>query len=229
MDRVIERASQLQERASAGAPGHALEDVKKVGEELDIDARFVDQALADLKAEEDRVAAERVHREAQVKKAGMVVAGVLAASLALGAVGAGGVRSAAGQADLARANLQTVVQRQTALVPQLLALAGGQAAGLADLQRAVDDAKDVDAQLRAADQLQLAMAQAVGSLPAAQNDSQSQQRLSLQHEMVGATNRVSTERRRYEEALAAWRQAASSGLGRLGVAVGLAPAPPTRK
>lgn len=226
MDRVLERASTLQERARGSAPGHSVGDIKKVGAELDIDAAFVDQAMEELRAEEARKAEAQRQSAAQKRKAAMVGGSVLVGVLALGGVGSMGVRSAADQAEGARANLETVVRRQTALVPQLLALSGGEVVGLTELQRAVDDARDVRAQAHAADALQLAMAQAMGKLPPAQNEAQSQQRLSLQHEMVGATNRISTERRRYDQAVVAWRQAARGPLGRLGVLLGLAPSPP---
>ena len=227
MDRVLERASTLQERArGAGPSGHTLGEIKKVGAELDIDAAFVDQALREVRAEEERAAQAARARGRLARTAGLAAAGVMAGVLALGGVGSMAVRSAAEGAEAARAAVETVVRRQAALVPQLLALSGGDVTGLAEHQRAVEDAPDLAAQVRAADALQLAMARALGQLPPAQNEAQSQQRLSLQHELVGATNRVSTERRRHEQAVVVWRQAARAPLGRLAVALGMAPPPP---
>ncbi len=223
---VIERAALLQERARNVSPGQTLQELKTVGAELDIEDRFVDAAVAQLKEEEELAARQVLQRGKMLRSVAMAIGAVMVSVFALGGVGSLDVRRAAQEADLARANLETVVQRQTSLVPQLLALSGGDASGLTELQRAVEDAKDVDARLKAADALQFAMAQALGKLPPSADANQGQQRLSLQHELVGATNRVTTERRRYDQAMVKWRGETSGGLGALATALRLAPSPP---
>ncbi len=223
---VIERAALLQERARNVSPGQTLQELKTVGAELDIEDRFVDAAVAQLKEEEELAARQVQQRGKMMRSVAMAVGALMVSVLALGGVGSLDVRRAAQEADLARANLETVVQRQTSLVPQLLALSGGDASGLTDLQRAVEDAKDVEARLKAADALQFAMAQALGKLPPSADANQGQQRLSLQHELVGATNRVTTERRRYDQAMVKWRGETNGGLGALATALRMAPSPP---
>jgi len=220
MDEVIERATRIQE--SAGVTGRSVEDVKKVGKELDIEPAFIDRAMAEIQEEKARAAAASTASSALRKKIAIAIAGFGVALFAVAGVGSGSVRSAAGDAALARGNLVTVLDRQTQLVPQLLALSGGDVGGLSERVQEVQATQDVEEKTRAADKLQMALAQALGSLP----QDGSPQRLSLQHEIVGATNRVATERRRYEEALAEWRTAASGPIARLGVLLHMAPAPP---
>lgn len=228
MDEVIERATRLQEKA--GGTGRSVDDVKAVAKELDIDARFVDQAMAELERERAARAAEaaeaRASRQRMIKVGGLVAAGAAAVLLLMGWAGAGRVRDAERATALAEANLTTVLSRQATLVPQLVALSGGDVSGLRERGAALERAPDLKARLAAAEALRLEMAALIGKLPPAADPATAQQRLSLQHEIVGAQNRVTVEQRRYEEALAGWRAAAGSPSGKVAVTLGFARAVP---
>lgn len=226
MDRVIERASQLQERANLGDGKRSVDAVKAVGKELAIDPAFVDAAMAELEKERLRAEAATQERRQTLRKAGIGAAIALVLTLGMGWLGAGSSRSAAVEAHQTAVSLDTVLRRQAALVPQMLALSGGSVAELADLKTALDQATTVEARAKAADALRLKMAEVMGRLPAAASPEEAAQRTALQAEIVGAENRISTERRRYEESLVAWRAAASGPLAKLGLALGFGEKPP---
>jgi LemA protein len=228
MDDVIERAARLQERARRGDDGRSVEDVKEVGKELDIEPRFVDAALDDLRAERARAeeSARRVGIRRKKALVGAAVAALLTLLLAWG--GSGGVRSAQARAEAANSALSVVLDRQAALVPQLLAMGGGAVSELETQRKRLLEARSPSDRAAAADELQVAMASVLAKLPPARDASESQMRLSLYHELVGAQNRITVEKRRYEEALAAWRAAGRGMTARLAIGMGFAeraPAP----
>jgi hypothetical protein len=229
MDEVIERAARLQEQARAGKRGFSVDEVKAVGQELDIDPRFVDAALEQLRTDRQQAAQAaqqaRARRNRLLKVGGAALGALLAVSFLVGWAGAGSVRSAGARAEVAQSALTAVLDRQVALIPQLLALGGGAAADVEAPRRRLQEAGDLPARTAAANDLQLAMANALARLPVPGDPALAQMRLSLQHELVGAQNRITIERRRYEEARAAWRAAAEAPSGRLAVAFGLARAP----
>jgi hypothetical protein len=51
MDEVIERAAKLQVQSGQGPSGFTVEQLKQLGEEVDIDPRFVDSALEQMRVE----------------------------------------------------------------------------------------------------------------------------------------------------------------------------------
>lgn len=225
MDRVIERASQLQEQELGVDAGRSVEEIKEVGKELDIDPRFVDRAVEDLQRERDEAARARAGKKKLVAIALAALLGIGALAGVTGFAASGSVRKAEETTQLAEVNLDTVVKRQAALIPALVALVGGQVDDLKALQDRVDAAPDAPSRLAAAQALSMAMASKLGQLPPSPDPASAQQRLSLHHELVGAQNRITVEQRRYESARAAWRAAAESPSGRIAVALGFARGP----
>lgn len=237
IDDVLEIALKRQQEDRRVAPGATTEQVEAVARELDIDPKYVEGAIGELRrTREEAAAAAARAAEASArakKRVGMALVGVL--GLALGGLGltagaawmgAGAVDAAATAAHGAQARVEVVLERQAALAPQLVALAGGESAGLVELAGKVRAAETVDARIEAASTLSTEMATAIARLPPPGNDADSTLRLQLYDEIAGGQNRITTEQRRYEEAEAAWRDAASGGLGGLAVSFGFAEAPP---
>ncbi|MCB9674310.1 MAG: hypothetical protein H6737_04285 [Alphaproteobacteria bacterium] len=227
IDDIIEIAARLQDADVDAKPVASVDDVRKVAAELDIDPAYVDRAINQLKAqrEEDARREKAEAAEASKTRARFGMAGVaLLAALGLGFVGISGVTgivvlSADARMDEALSakrhaekNLETVLDRQAALAPQLVALAGGEARELTAKAAALKAADTIDAKLAASDALGLAMAEALGTLPPADDPSTQMSRANLQHEVSGITNRITVERRRYEEAALAYEEA-SAGIG----------------
>lgn len=227
IDDIIGIAAELQEQERRDAEGASASEVAAVARELDIDPAYVDAAIGKLqerRAEAARAAevAQQTEAAAQAQRrqvalfaggAGVVGLGLVFLVLA-GLAFAADVRLDGARMDQERAasNLSTVLQRQATLAPQLVALAGGSTAELTGLATALTQATEVDAQLRASDALGSAMATQLGRLPPASDPATAQSRADLQHEVSGITNRITVERRRYDEARLAYEQA-QQGLG----------------
>jgi hypothetical protein len=208
---IVELAAQLQEQARRQL---SPSDVADIAEQLDIDAEFVEQAIALRRAAVEREAlqaAERARaRQQRIRVAGIAGAGVVAM---LSLVGTIMVRSGANKLETAtaavaeqRGKLEQVIDRSFAAAPQQLALVGGDAKLLEPARAAYREAHDIEAELAAARQLDDALTDALTRLPATQDENETQMRLNLHYELTGFDNRLATELEHYEAARA--RQAA---------------------
>jgi LemA protein len=222
MDEVIERAAKLQVQSGQGPSGFTVEQLKQLGEEVDIDPRFVDSALEQMRVEKQAASAAAARARALRKKLLLAGAAALALLLLVAWLGSSGVREAQGRAEVAGSALAAVIDRQSALLPQLLAMGGGTASELEAHRKRLAEASTPDERAQAADRLQVAMAGALAKLPSPADPAQAQMRLSLHHELVGAQNRITVERRRYDEAMASWRAAGRNPAARLAVGMGFA-------
>src|SRR5690349_5549076 len=90
MDQVIARAARLQDEARA-QQGLTVAEVRQVGHELDIDARFVDAAINQL--DRERADADRARGRARSRRWKLLAtaAGAIALVFALAWSGAAGV------------------------------------------------------------------------------------------------------------------------------------------
>jgi hypothetical protein len=236
VDDVLEIAARRQDEARKAREGATRGEIEAVARELDIDPAHIEGAIDELRltraaAAKSKVEAEQA-RGVALRSMGIALAAAAAIGLAgtglfVGAawVGAGPVDEAAAATHQAEARLDVVLERQASLAPQLVSLAGGDAGALPTLAAEVRSAQGVDARLVAAEALSTEMASAIGRLPAAATEADGTLRLQLYDEIAGGQNRITTERRRYEEAEAAWRDAASGGLGGAAVGLGFAEGP----
>lgn len=240
IDDVVGLAAELQE-AAAPKKGASLDEVKDVARELDIDPRFVEEAVQKLQSDREAAAARALQE--QTAKAARnawrirVAAGLgvltvvffgLTGAVCLGTVWSGASRLGSAEAEVhaAEAQLDVVLDRQEALAPQLVGLAGAELPELEELKQRAEAAQDVEQRLHASAELGTALSEAFGHLPPPGDDATAQMRLNLQYELVGTQNRITTEVRRYEDAVSAWRRV-STGFGpRAAVGLGLASAPP---
>lgn len=242
VDDVIGLAGKLQEEDRA-ARGASVDEVKLVASELDIDPQFVEAAVLRLKddrarAETERaavLAAENATSDARKRIAGIVAAALLGVSVLIGGGGAIATVSSARAVHeqqvattLAAGDLAVVLDRQLALVPQLIGLAGGDVASVKAARDQALGAESLDDRLRGSLLLDAALGEAVAALPPTDVAEIVQNRKDLQYELVGSRNRIDTERRRWEEARGAWENAASTPGGRLATGLGLAVAPDRR-
>ncbi|MCA9570529.1 MAG: hypothetical protein KC656_21955 [Myxococcales bacterium] len=230
VDDIVALAARLQDEARDAADEPTAEEVQAVARELDIAPEYVDQAIAKVAAQKEAEAASRAREAQEAGERRQLLlrgAGVAGALGALGLLGLLGLAVAAdsrmdtarGVRDQAERSLVVVLDRQASLAPQLVGLAGGDGAELASLASDLRGAGDLDARMAASDALGAAMATALGRLPPAADPATTQSRLELQYEVTGTANRITTERRRYEEADAAYA-ATRQGLG-ASIALGL--------
>jgi len=222
IDDVIAIAQELQDADRARADHASLAEVEEVAGELDIDPAYVEEALGELMRRRADAAADQEQQDATRRRLLLGGAATVGGTLLLGmlwvATALPGLWSSAADLDRATAQLDVVIDRQASLAPQLVALAGGEAAGLTTAVQAVRDADTVPDRLAAADALGTAMATALAALPPG-DDAAQQLRLNLQYEITGTANRIATEQARYEAARVVHEQA-HAGL-RAGIATSL--------
>ncbi len=233
VDDVIHRAQALKDAETAKGEGASLAEIQAVAAELGIAPEHVQDALKQLRSEaKDAQAEQALQQELEAQKAQArsamlrrvgIFAGVGIALLAaltggLGLMGRSSLAQVSANRSQAEAALVVQLDRQAALIPQLVALGGGQSEALKQAQAHLKQAEDVEARMEASQELSVAAAEA---LAGSQMDEAT--RLNLQYELTGATNRVTTEQRRYNEAEAAYLSAASSIPAQVALALGMAP------
>ena len=200
LGRVIERAADMQ-RQSAEDRANAI-DVVAVGGEVDLDAKYVQAALAELDAARKadvEAAKQSAHRARWMKTAIIGAAIVLTFALLAAAKGAARrLQSAQEELHAAETRLQGALARQANLIPQLVALGGGDPKPLLVGARKVIQADSVQARLHAADDFAATISEALTALPAGDHPGA----LNMQHEVAGAQNRITTELTRYKAAVA---------------------------
>ena len=236
IDDIIGIAAELQAHDRAARDGATLAEIEAVARELDVDPRYVDDAREELNrrraAEASMGQKAALQAQERRRRAGIGVATALLVGLAWAAgmgiaVQATGQDLAAVAADVehARSYLDGVLDRQAALVPQLVALSGGDPAPLQAAADQLRAAKDLDARLDASRALDAELARTLASLPPPANETEGVQRLGVQHELTGVQNRLQTESRRYRDAEQAWARANRGALAGLALRLGLVDAP----
>ncbi|HLT40371.1 MAG TPA: hypothetical protein VK034_29030, partial [Enhygromyxa sp.] len=174
----------------------------------DIEAEFVEQAIALRRGAAEREAVEAAElaraRKQRLRLASLVSAGACGLLLLIGGIlmrsGARQLDAVAAEVDEQRGKLEQVIDRSFAAGPQQLALVGGDAKLLEPARAAYRDAQDIEARLAAARQLDDALAEALARLPETDDPSQTQVRLNLHYELTGFDNRLATELERYSAA-----------------------------
>ncbi len=234
IDDIIARAAQLHDAERKHDDDHAtVEEVEAVARELDIPPEYVDKAIAAIGREraadvlKRESAARGRTRMAQIAGLALVGIGLLFGGTVGGAamIGSSRLSTAALQVDQTAAKLDGALDRQAALAPQLVALAGGEAGPVRAASEATKVATAIPDRLEAAATLNQAMAESIGAITAS-GDADAQQRLlNLQYEVVGTWNRIDTERARYDEAVASWEHTAASMTGKVALTVGAAAQP----
>ncbi len=233
VDDVIHRAQGLKDAETAKGEGASVAEIQAVAAELGIAPEHVEDALSQLRSEaKDEKAEEALQRELEAQKAkarsamlrrigifaGAGLALVAALTGAMGMIGRSSLQQVHAQRGQAEAALVVQLDRQAALIPQLVALGGGESAALDQAQEGLKQAETVAQRMAASQELSVAAAQA---LAGSQMDEAT--RLNLQYELTGATNRITTEQRRYNEAEAAYLSAASALPAQVAITLGMAP------
>ncbi len=236
VDDIVAIAARLQDEQQQAAQGATAADIAAVAAELEIAPEFVDQALAqwraDKEADAEQAVATQRHRTANKRRNklvfwGTIVAlmGVLMSGFGVGLVGAGQVNAAHKEVVRTELQLNAVLEQQASMAPQLVALGGGDPAALEFTTLAVTGPLDMEERLALSRQLGIEMAKALAAQPGTMTEADAQIRLNLHHEVTGLHNRIKTETKRYRAAKAEHEAAASGLTGRMATTIGLAEAP----
>ncbi len=218
IDDIIGIAAELHQADVDASEGASIEEVQAVAEELDIPAAYVEQAIEVLgrRREEAMDAARKAELQAKERRRIIGIGVAAAACIGIGALAAVGVAvaDAADNLSAAATNIQAraeyvelVLDRQAALVPQLVAMSGGETGELMPLATKLSEGETLEERLEASKALDLALGTTLAGLPAPKDDTEGVQRLGLTHELTGIQNRRATELGRLEDARSDWERA----------------------
>ncbi|HEY0073040.1 MAG TPA: LemA family protein [Abditibacteriaceae bacterium] len=220
LEQVYERAAQLQSGDAFRNPDDNLDRsaLERSAGRAGIDTKYVRQAVEELRKEEKSLKAQQIEAEQQkvarqklLKKAAVPVALVIGL---FGIISYSSLNSKASEVDAKQANLETVLERRHNLIPNLIAASKAAAAHekqtfstLSQLQKQAQGAPSFEQKMQAENQLSGAMRQALESL---RDEGSGPLFVRLSDEMAGAENRISVERKRYNEAVQNYNRTAGA-------------------
>lgn len=218
IDDIIGIAQDLQDADRASDDRATVAEVEAVAAELDIDPKYIEQAITSLG--EIRDAASDAEAKALLQRAERsrmwISVGVVLGAISVVLIGAQFVIAKdtgvildgyAREMENTAAYVDVVLDRQAALVPQLVAISGGDAGPLEALVVDLRAAETLEVKLDASRAMDDALGSVLAGLPPAANDTESVQRLGLTHEITGIQNRRGAEVERFRSAETNWKNA----------------------
>ncbi len=208
VDAILERAADLQHQAEQERQELSQEALKVGAEAVGIREEFVEQAVRELKAERERKASRRRT---------LIIIGVVAAALfaLISLFSHYALSERLTEVEAKRAQLENVLQRRHDLISNLIALTKASAAHEKELVASINTLMQKLGQGQAFEerqsmehQLSEAVRKLMVSLRADPKISSTALFIRLSDEMAGAENRIAVERKRYNEAVAAYNQVA---------------------
>lgn len=214
VDDILQRAAELQHRAEQRKEGLSQAALEAGAEAAGIPGQFIEKAIRQLKTEREQEAARRATRQRTLKKIG-ITAGVLLALTALLSYGALNRRMA--EVEEKRAQLENVLQRRHDLIPSLLAIAKTSVAhekelvtSLSQVYQALNQVREFEERQRLEQELSSGIRRLLRVMRADPQSSSVTLFVRLSDEIAGAENRISVERKRYNEAVAAYNRTTRS-------------------
>jgi LemA protein len=209
---IFLRAAELQnlaEQLDARLPRVVLEESAA---DVGIPRKFVEQAIEQLKAERTAQAVRRTARQ----RRGSAVAIIVAVFLALAAFfNHRSFNARLADVEATQAQLDNVLQRRHDLIPNLIAVAKASAAqekdliaSLGMLYQEIPRAHSLEQKQALEAQLSDTVTQLMTRLRADPQASATAVFIRLSDEMAGAENRMAVERKRYNDAVAAYNRTA---------------------
>ncbi len=192
---------------------YTLDELTQAGAEIDIPPEFVEAALAQLQTE--AATAQQQRQQGQARNRQLKLAGLIAGVVMLGAIALtyNHLATASQQVDLAWAQVENQFQRRADLIPNLVTATETGAQRQQELAMILATARqnyltaDTQAEkMAAAEDVTAALNQFQVVVLANPDMGNSQLYVGLQDELAGTENRIATERRRYNQAVAAYNQ-----------------------
>ncbi len=211
-DAIIRRAVELQQRSGPGSDRMDAAALEAGAEAVGVQREFVQEAIRELRAERARAAAHRARRTRTLRLVGAVVAAFLILS-ALFSHRA--LNASLAEVEAKRAQLENVLQRRHDLIPNLIAVTRASAAhekelaaSLSGLVEQARSARGFEERLALEQQLSDGVQEVLNALRSDPQASSTALFIRLSDEMAGAENRIAVERKRYNEAAAAYTRTA---------------------
>jgi LemA protein len=214
VEEILRRASELQSQVERREDMVDQNILEASAEEAGIRREFIEQAIQQLREERQRQTARRASQRRIATIAG-VLAAVFVVSLAWFSHSVLNRRLA--DVEEKQAQLENVLQRRYDLIPNLIALAKASAlhekevvASLGRLHEALSQTDSLEQKQTLEAKLGEAVGELMSLLRADPQASSTVVFVRLSDEMSGAENRIAVERKRYNEAVAAYNRTARS-------------------
>lgn len=212
VDDILERAGKIQHEADVEKGNVDRADLEAGAAEVGISRDFIEQAIKELRAERAQEATKRKKRRSISIAVGVIAAIIIIASLFSTHKS---LNSKFNDVESKQAQLDNVLQRRHDLIPNLISMAKASAAheenlidSLSDILQNVEKAKNFEEKQALEQKLGDSAQQLISAMQINPETSSTEIFIRLSDEMAGAENRISVERKRYNEAVANYNQAA---------------------
>lgn len=212
-DDVLELASRLY---SEQTNSYSLEELKAAGEQVQIPPEFIEQAVTQVKEQKRLEAEKQLNQQALNQKIKWFSGGIAVLTVLWGIVTYNYLNSKSQQVELAWASVETQLQRQADLIPNMINLVNLQTNQekeiltiLNNSRQSYQKANTLDEKIVAMNQIEKAV-QRFNTMTVSPQGSSAQAFQDLRFEMSGTVNRIATERRRYNLAVQQYNQKISA-------------------
>lgn len=214
VEEIMSRASKLQQEASAAGGRIKQSDLEAGAAEVGIPREFIEQAIQELKAERERETARRKSRRRNFIVAAVLIAIVIIVPALLSHRA---LNARMAEVEAKQAQLENVLQRRHDLIPKLIDVAKASVehekkliAFLSNTYQELGKAKDFEEKQAIEKELNESVQRMMDAIRSDPEASSTIVFLHLSDEMAGTENRIAVERKRYNEAVAAYNRAARS-------------------
>lgn len=211
---ILRRATQLQHRAEQQASGLSHDSLEAGAAAAGIPKQFIEQAVQDIEAERKRLANRRARRRRWLVNSALGAAVFL---LITAFYSYAALNNRLSTVEEKRAQLENVLQRRHDLIPNLIALAKTSASHEKELIHSVGEVyqklsqpQDFERRQALEQRLSDELVKLLSALRANPDASSMALFIRLSDELAGAENRIAVERKRYNEAVAAYNRTARS-------------------
>jgi len=213
-EEILQRASKLQQEVENIESNISRSDLEAGANEVGIKQKYIDQAIEELKIERK----QKVERQKKSKLIYTVVG--VAVIILLVIVSASSHRllnARMSDVEATKTQLENVLQRRHDLIPNIISLAKASAAhekelvdSLSNLYQNVGKATTFEDKQALESKLDDSIQGVLSAMLADPQSSSKEVFLRLSDEMSGAENRISVERKRYNESIASYNRTARS-------------------
>ncbi|HGJ66071.1 TPA: LemA family protein [bacterium] len=213
-EEILQRASKLQQEAENTAGSISRSDLTAGANEVGIKQEYIDKAIDELRIEQRQKAESQKRRKFKYTAIGGVLIVIL---VIITASGHGSLNARMSDVEAKKAQLENVLQRRHDLIPNLISLAKASARhekelvdSLSNLYQEVGKAKSFEDKQALESKLDNSIQEVLSAMLADPQSSSTDVFLRLSDEMSGAENRISVERKRYNESVASYNKTARS-------------------
>ncbi len=214
VETILEKAAKLQQEADAEKQNVSRSDLEAGAEEVGISQEFIDKAIQELQTERE----QNIRRKKKVWLAIGIPAVILAFIIIIMAISTHNtLNNQMSMVEAKRAQLENVLQRRHDLIPNLIAVAKASAMhdeklieSISSTISKINESKQFEDKQKLENELNSSIQQLMTAMQTDPTTSSTSIFIRLSDEMAGAENRISVERKRYNEAVSIYNNLAGS-------------------